>query len=179
MKKLLFYSAIFITLASGSVQGQNTFYLRVDGITGEATDPMYKDWIACTAFGNGVSNAAASVENHPPSGKPKFQDFTVTKYVDKASPKLNIACAKGTHLKDVELVCVRAAATNPGYVAYRIALTDVMVKSIQVKGEMPAFIEDIAFSFKKIKWEYTPLLPNGTLGGKVSAEWDVLMNKGN
>jgi type VI secretion system secreted protein Hcp len=179
MKNLLFCSAIFIVLASGRVQAQNSFYLKVDDIHGEATDHMYKDWIVCVAIGNGVSNTAASAENYPPLGRPKFQDFTVTKYVDKASPNLNIACAKGTHLKEVELVCVRIAAANPGYVAYRFTLNDAMVKSIQVKGEMPALIEDIAFSFKKIKWEYTPLLPNGTPGGKISAEWDVQMNKGN
>jgi hypothetical protein len=83
------------------------------------------------------------------AGKVGFHDISITKEVDKASPKLYQACASGKHLKKVTIELQKSGKT---YLTYD--LTDVLVTSVQVAGagsggSVP--LEHITLNFGKFK----------------------------
>jgi type VI secretion system secreted protein Hcp len=91
-------------------------------------------------------------------GKVKFNEFTITREVDQASPSLVLACANGTHFKEA-MLHVRKAGGSP-YLT--ITLKDVLISSYQVGGhggggELPQ--ESLSLNFTKIEFKYTPHKP--------------------
>ena len=87
------------------------------------------------------------------AGKVGVHDLSITKKVDKASPKLSLACAAGTHFKKVTITLRRAGKI---YLTYN--LTDVLISSVQVSGsgagqDVP--LESISLNFAKIAFQYT------------------------
>ena len=79
-------------------------FLKVDGVPGESADAQHKDQIDVQSWSFGAENSRG--------GKATFQEFTITKKIDQASPKFLQALAKGTHIKDVELSVRKAGARN-------------------------------------------------------------------
>ena len=147
--------------------------MKLDGIQGEVTAEGYKDWVAANSFMHGMGLPTSS-GNAPHAALPKSDDVVIVKSVDLASTGLNQRCSKGEQLRTVTLVCVRSADVHAGtFVHYRITLSDVIIKSVRVKAESAAMVEEVAFGPKKIKWEYWPLRPDGSPGPGVSAEWII------
>jgi type VI secretion system secreted protein Hcp len=70
-----------------------------------STLDKYAGFIELSSFSHGVAmqitGDISSAERT--SGKPNHQDFTITKYLDQASPKLNEACCKGDVFKRAEV----------------------------------------------------------------------------
>jgi type VI secretion system secreted protein Hcp len=81
----------------------------------------------------GMSNAgSAHAGGGAGAGKVNVQDLTFTKWVDKATPKLALACCSGQHFKDATLV-VRKAGEKP--VEYlKIKMDVVFIGSISTGG---------------------------------------------
>ncbi len=63
------------------------------------------------------------------AGKVSVHDISITKEVDKASPKLSLACANGTHIKKATITLRKAGKV---YLTY--TLTDVLISSVQFSG---------------------------------------------
>ncbi|MFL5828337.1 MAG: Hcp family type VI secretion system effector [Solirubrobacteraceae bacterium] len=86
------------------------------------------------------------------AGKVKFNEFQITRTTDKASPKLALACATGTHIKKAVLTVRKGKA----FVTY--TLTDSVISSLQSgthgRGDQP--VESLSFNYAKINIEYTP-----------------------
>jgi type VI secretion system secreted protein Hcp len=95
-------------------------------------------------------------------------DITITKFSDKASPQLFLACAKGNHIPQA-ILTVRKAAVKP--VEYlKIKLVDVMISSIQMGGggnSIPA--DAVSLDFLTATLTVYPVLASGALGTPVSA----------
>ena len=73
------------------------------------------------------SNAAGSGGG---AGKASFQDMHFTMKVDKASPKLMLACATGQHIPSLQFIVSRADAATGGTTDYYvITLSDCLVSS--------------------------------------------------
>jgi hypothetical protein len=87
------------------------------------------------------------------AGKVKFNDFQITRTTDKASPKLALACATGTHIKKAVLTVRKA---GKAFVTY--TLSDSVISSLQSgthgRGDQP--VESLSLNYTKIKIEYTP-----------------------
>lgn len=156
-------------------------YLKIDGILGESTDSDHKDWIEVLSFGAGIAqpaSAVASTAGGATSGRASFSDLSITKLVDKATPKLALACADGTHIKEITLELFRAGGScKVKYMTYK--LSNCIITSWQPdtgKGELPA--EHVAFNFGKVEWTYTQQKRNdGSTGGNIAAGWDLQTNK--
>jgi type VI secretion system secreted protein Hcp len=100
-----------------------------------------------TSIGSGSGGGA---------GKVKFNEFTIHKTTDQASPLLVKACASGMHFPKVVLF-VRKAGGHPNeYLT--ITLTDALVSSYQAGGHSGSDtpVESVTFNFTKIKFEYKP-----------------------
>jgi type VI secretion system secreted protein Hcp len=152
-------------------------YMKLGDIKGEATDTDHKDWIIIESWSWGESNAG--VVGVPTSEKANFQDLTVTKRIDKATPKLMLACASGQQVTSGTLVFTTRApgAADDTYLRYE--LKDVLVSSFQhgggaADGSLPT--ESISLNFSKIEMTYYYDDPAGGDPLPISEGWDIKSN---
>src|SRR5579859_96405 len=98
-------------------------FLKIDGVPGESTDDKHKDWIEVLSFNGGMtqpSSATASSAGGGTTERVNFHDFSVTKVLDKASPKLYEICANGKHIKSVTLELCRAGGDKLKYMEVKM-----------------------------------------------------------
>lgn len=110
-------------------------FLKIESIPGEAADSKHADWIEVQSFTHGISQpstvlglsgGAVSAE------KSVHQDFVIVKHMDRASPKLYLACTKGERLPEVKMEITRSEAGQQKYFEY--VLTDVIISSTSPQG---------------------------------------------
>jgi type VI secretion system secreted protein Hcp len=154
-------------------------FLKIDGIEGESADAKHKGEIDLHSFSWGESNAGTfSVGGGGGAGKVSMQDLHFTMHINKASPKLFLACASGEHIKKATLTCRKAGKDQQEFLKYD--LSDILIASYQTGGssggsEVP--MDQISLNFSKIEMGYKEQKADGTLGGEVKAGWDVKGNK--
>ncbi len=159
-------------------------FLEIDGVPGESTDDKHKEWIEILSFSHGVSQPGAgslSTGGARTAERADHQDFSITKTLDKASPKLMLACNNGEHVGEVILVLRRAEGEKQQFMEYK--LTDVIVSSVSVVGpageEILLPLEEVTFAYGRIEWTYTETDPvTGEPKGDIKAYWDLVANKG-
>jgi type VI secretion system secreted protein Hcp len=152
-------------------------FLKIDGIPGESTNSAHRDEIDVVSYDWAESQSGSPVGGGGGGGggKVTMQDFRFAMHVNKASPKLFLACAMGTHIRNATLT-VRRSGDNP-IEFLKWTFTDVVVASYEtgasvVLGELP--IDQISLAFAKIETEYTPI--TGAGGVVVKAGWDLRAN---
>lgn len=158
-------------------------FLKIDGIPGESTDSKHKDWIEVLHFNSGMRQPASSTKSSSGGAgaeRVDIEDFTISKLMDKASPKIYEACCKGTHIKQVTVEMCRAGGDKVKYM--EVKMEEAIVSSVTSTGGSQggdAFpTETVSFNFGKIKWTYTQQKrADGTGGGNVQAGWDLTTNK--
>ena len=157
-------------------------FLKIDGIDGESTDAKHKNEIAILSYAWGeeahMAPAGGTGGAGGGAGKIAMQDFHFSMPVNKASPKLFLACAKGEHIKDAVLTVRHPGASPTEFLKWRF--TDVLISSYHTSGDvatgaLPA--DHVSLKFSKIEVEYRPVQPDGTLGTPVKAGWDIKTNK--
>ena len=88
------------------------------------------------------------------SGRVQHQDVSITKDIDKASPKIVLECASGTHIRDVTLEIRPTGGDKREYLV--IEMTNVVIASVAPQSttgtDRPT--ESVTFSFEELKWEY-------------------------
>ena len=154
-------------------------FLKLDGIAGESRDASHKDEIDILSYTWGESQPAApSGAGGGAAGKVTMQDFHFVMRVNKASPKLFLACANGAHIKNGTLTVRRPDGGVPEFVKW--TLTDVTVASYQTASNVPAGeppLDQIGVRFAKIEVEYRSTKPDGSLDVPIKAGWDLQANK--
>jgi len=76
------------------------YFLKLDGIQGEAQDKTHKLEIEIESFSWGAVQAGtAAIGGGMGAGRVQMQDFHFVMRVNKSSPKLMLACATGDHIK--------------------------------------------------------------------------------
>lgn len=162
------------------------YLLQIDGIDGESTDDRHKGALEIDSFSWGVTQltTVGGTGGGASAGKASFQDFHFTKLIDKASPKLFLACASGQHIKNATLF-VRKASSERADDFYRVTFSDILVSSYQssgasggVEGTSSVPVDQFALNYAKIEFSYTPQKPDGTLGAPIATSWDLKLNKG-
>jgi type VI secretion system secreted protein Hcp len=157
-------------------------FIQIDGIPGESTDDAHADWIEVLSYSCGVtqpSSGSASSGGGASAERADFQDFSIVKALDKASPKLALACADGTHISEIILELCRAGGDKVKYMEYK--LSDAMVTSVRPGGSSAGGealpLEEVSFNYGKIEWTYTQQKRgDGSGGGNVAAGWDLEKN---
>jgi type VI secretion system secreted protein Hcp len=156
-------------------------FLKIDGIPGESTDDKHKDWIEILSFSQGVSQMATSSASSGgrAAARCNHADFSITKNLDKASPKLALFCCNGTHIQKVKVELCRATGDKQKYMEY--VLSDVIVSHWTPGGSAQGgeHLEQVGFNYGKIEWTYTETdHKTGKPKGDVKAHWDLIANKG-
>ena len=152
------------------------YFLKIDGIPGESQDAKHKEEIQLESWNFGEHNEGTfSVGGGGGAGKVRMDDFNFTKLVDKAGPKLFLACAQGAHIPNAILTCRKAGTEQQEYL--KVTFKDILVSSYATSGlgEESALLptEEISLNFAAIKIEYREQKPDGTLGGSTVAEFNL------
>jgi type VI secretion system secreted protein Hcp len=141
----------------------------INGLPGEST--TVPDGIDLFSFGWGIEN---SPSRHSERGRVEFNDLTITKKLDKSSPKLLLASAEGQRLPSATLTARKDGAQDP-YLT--VTLSDVLVSSYQTAGScmdggVPT--DQVSFNYTKIDWTYRQQgADGGFVGNPVRTCWDV------
>lgn len=155
------------------------YFLKIDGIDGESSDHKHKNEIELQSWSWGETNSGShGTGAGGGAGKVSMQDFHFVMTMNKATPKLMLACAGGDHIKEAKLTCRKAGKEQQEFLT--ITFNDLLISSYQTGGSGGADIvptDQISFNYTKMKMEYKEQLPNGTLGSAVTAGWNVKENK--
>jgi len=155
-------------------------FLKIDGIKGESTDDKHKDWIEVLSYTWGVAQMASATASSSGGGavqRADFQDLTIVKLMDSASPLLFLNCAEGTHIDEVVLELCRAGGNKLKYMEYK--LKDVVISSVSVGGGGGGEpTESVTFNYAEIRVTYTKQKrKGGGAGGNIPAGWSLHKNK--
>jgi type VI secretion system secreted protein Hcp len=154
-------------------------FIKFDGIEGESTDSQHAGWIEILNFdldiGQRVSSTASTAGGATVE-RADFSEFNFSKLLDRATPKLTLACAAGTHFDKILIEICRAGQSKLKFMAY--TLSNCMISSISTSsnaGEFP--IDDIAINFGRIQWCYTQQSrPGGSAIGNIATGWSLEKN---
>ncbi len=151
------------------------YYLKLDGIDGEVVDRGHENGMRISSWSFGASNPTSVGSGGMSAGKVNFQDMSVMKSVDKATPALFKVCASGKRIAKAELSVVKPSATGVGLTFMKYTLTDLTCTSF--KNSADPLTESLSFNYAKIEMSYTPMTSDGTAGKPVTASWDLKANK--
>jgi type VI secretion system secreted protein Hcp len=147
------------------------YFLKIEGIEGESTDKSHKGEIQIESWSWGETNTGSTTGGGGGAGKVQMQDFHFTMKVDKATPKLMLAVAKGEHIRSAKRTVRSSDKTAREFLI--ITMENVLVSSLQLGGSNGGVpTEQISLNFEKIKWSYTALD-----GEKIEGGWDVAGNQ--
>ncbi len=155
------------------------YFLKLDGIDGESPDSKHKGDIEIMSFSWGASQTGShSAGGGGGAGKVSVQDFHFVMGLNKASPKLFLACATGEHIKKAVLILRKAGTDQQEYL--KVTMSDLLVSSYQTGGSsgggaVPT--DQISLNFAKVEFEYKEQKPDGSLGGAIKAGYDLKANK--
>lgn len=150
------------------------YFLKIDGIEGESHDSKHKGEIEIASFAFGANNSGSfATGGGGGSGKVHMQDFHFTMPLQKASPKLMLACASGQHVAKAVLTCRKAGKDQQEYL--QVNFSDLLISSFQSGGSSSDVLptDQISFNFGKVEYVYKEQAADGTLGGTVKAGFDV------
>jgi type VI secretion system secreted protein Hcp len=155
------------------------YFLKIEGIEGESHDSKHKNEIDLESWSWGESQSGThSGGGGGGAGKVHMQDFHFVMKINKASPKLMLACATGEHIKKATLTCRKAGKEQQEFL--KIEFDDLLVSSYQTGGSGHGDIvptDQISLNYSKIHFEYKEQKPDGSLGGAVKAGYDLKANK--
>jgi type VI secretion system secreted protein Hcp len=151
------------------------YFLKIDSIPGESMDHKHKDEIQLLSFSFGESQAGTmAFGGGGGAGKVQMQDFHFMMNVNKASPKLFLACANGTHIKNAILTARKAGKDQQDYL--KVEFVDLLISQFQTNGDAHANslpVDSISFNFAEIKIEYKLQNADGTLGAGINANYSL------
>jgi len=154
-------------------------FIQIGDIKGESTDHAHKEWIEILSFNHGVSQMAQAGHSGTGGGSTQradFQDFSIVKTLDKASPKLNEACALGTIHKMIIVHLCKSTTDKTVYMEYK--MEDAIISSVSIGGGGGGeATESVTINYGKFRWNYTPVDKDGKKSGNIPSGWDLQENK--
>jgi type VI secretion system secreted protein Hcp len=153
-------------------------FAKIGDIKGESLDAKHKDEVEVLSWSWGVAQSG-SISPGPgqAQGKPKFNDFSFTHHMDKASPVLLKACATGAHIKEATITVRKAGKEQHEFLI--IKMNDVLITGVGMNnsGAAAATVEDVAMQFAKVDLEYKAQKADGTLDAGIHFKYDIKTNK--
>lgn len=144
-------------LAAAPALAATALFVDVPGIPGDATFPPAAGQIQAVSFQWNVHQQKAT--RYGTTGvcsagraRPVFDPVCVLKHIDKASPKLFLAAAQGTHFAKVTIsVFDPAQSSNPALNAYE--LSQVIISSVETKPQTgdELLVEQVCFNADEVK----------------------------
>jgi type VI secretion system secreted protein Hcp len=155
------------------------YFLKIDGIAGEADHVKHKDELGVESFSWGEYNVGypGYKGGGYGTGKAKAGDFVFSLAFTKASPRLLRACATGQHIKKAVLTAHRAGKDHTDVLTW--ALEDARVTSYEVHADATAVRprEVVQLDAQRVQIEYRGRAIGGKEAQAIIAGWDFKQNK--
>lgn len=165
------FSGVVTALAKDDASGSKSYdmFLKVDTVTGDATDSKHRNEINVDSFSWSESRSIGAP-------RPTMDGFVVTMPASSASPKLFLYGAGNTRIPRVALSVKMKGGTED---FLKWILTDAQVISWKTVANThgDGAVDQITFGFAKIETEIRQVLPDGSLGPAAKAGWDQRTNK--
>ena len=147
-------------------------FMKIDGMPGSSADANHGDWCDVRGFSHLMEYPFDMRENKG-RGEPVHGGCSVTKEIDKASPKIFEALAKKKKVKQVEIEFWRDNPSEGGSEKYfTVLLKDCRV--VRARPFMPtgkeaadamSHMEEVDFAYRQIEWTWLS-------GGQVPTTFD-------
>lgn len=157
----------------------DAIFLKLDNITGESQAKGFEKQIEIMSYSHNVAmqvtNDVSNTERT--SGRAHVGEFSLTKFVDLATPVLNEYCCSGKVIPTAVLTLCRNDNGNMlPFIVY--TLSNVIISHLSVSGGSGGKpVETLSLNFTKIKWEITAQKATGEKEGNSSSVWDMAMNQ--
>jgi type VI secretion system secreted protein Hcp len=178
MKRLLHLSAfalacLLLGVGSRALASMDLF-LRLTSATGESVDPAHAQDIELLSWQWGAANSSTTHVGGAAAGKPTFQNLSLSKFVDRSTPVLMSAVAKGTHIERA-ILYVRATGPRP-VEFYKVVCENLLVTSVQLGGHRSEdrLTEQVILNVQKIGVEYVRIDAQGLPAAPERFSWDIL-----
>jgi type VI secretion system secreted protein Hcp len=145
------------------------FFLKLDGIAGESVDDKHKDWIQIMSWSWGASQVTSVAgTGGSGAGKADLSDFSIMKFLDKASTPLFKSLTTGGHIKTGTMEAVKSGGNGKPFL--KVDFQELFVTSQQLSGSSEIPTESVSFSYNQIKVEYSTQDEKGviTVAGSVT-----------
>lgn len=156
-------------------------YLKIDGIKGESTDDIHKDWIECKSVQWEVlqpKSASSSTGGGHTAERCEHKDIVLTKIADSASPLLLQNCSSGKTIPSAKFEFLRADGKGDRIKYFEVELENILISNVApVVAEGEVLSESVSLKYSKVKWRYTQQKTGGGSGGNTSGGWDLSTNK--
>jgi type VI secretion system secreted protein Hcp len=151
-------------------------FAKLGDIKGESLDDKHKGEVEVLSWSWGVTNAVTLPGTGAGAGKAKFQDFSFTHKIDKASPVLMQACATGVHLKEATITHRKPGKGQQEFLI--IKMNDVIITALtDADSSDGGSTETVSLVFAKVDVEYKPQKADGSLDAGIHFKYDLKANK--
>lgn len=152
-------------------------FFKCTDLPGESVDKTHAGAIDILAWSWGMSQSSTTHAGPGAgAGKVNVQDISITKYVDKSSPKLQLLCCNGKHVGKALLIVRKAGESPIEYI--KITMTDIIISSVSIGGSggEDRITENVSLNFATVKFEYTPQKGDGSDDTAVTYTWKIAEN---
>ena len=145
--------------------------LVIDGLSGpDEASPVYSVQV-------GITNAAEPIGGGGASGRALFGPFAVLKPIDKVSPKLMLATAKGQHYPKATIeIFGEEGKDAPPILTWE--LSEVLVTEFRFATSAGQPCDAVSLWFSKVCSIFEGVDDSGKPTGKVEECWDLKTGKG-
>jgi type VI secretion system secreted protein Hcp len=151
------------------------FFLKLDGITGESVDDKHKDWIQILSWSWGASQVTSVAgTGGSGAGKADLSDFSIMKFLDKASTPLFKSLTTGGHIKTGSMEAVKAGGNGKPFL--KVDFQELFVTSQQLSASSEVPTESVSFSYNQIKVEYSTQDEKGVITTAGSVTFNTKTN---
>jgi type VI secretion system secreted protein Hcp len=129
-------------------------FMKYDGVDGSVQDTDHKKWILIESMSSPMTRAGGS------ASQPTFGPITITKELDKSSPKLMLTCATGIAGQGATIDFMETLESGGERRYLQYTLSDVLISSYSFHGKAeptsgdPIPTEQLSLNFEEIKIEY-------------------------
>ena len=147
-------------------------FLHIPGVDGESQDYGQAGCIEVLAWSWGSTHQGSGSG----AGASNFEDLSITKWVDTASPILLGKIATGSQFASAQLIVRKGGSKPVEY--YSLKMTNVIVTSLSAGGSVDEnrLTENISLNFAKVELTYIQLYPNGSPENPLDYGWDIAAN---
>ena len=151
-------------------------FLKVGDIKGDSIDIRHKDEIEVLSWSWGMTQTG-SKGGGGSKGRADFSDLVFSHRLDKASPKLMLACATGEHLQQATLTVRKPGGSQQEFLV--VTMSDVIVTSVLPSGSDGdhTLVEEASLQFAKVDLEYKPQKADGSLDAGIHFKFNIKANK--
>ena len=156
------------------------FMTMGDKIKGETKDAEMKakHGIDVLAWSWGMSNSGSfHMGGGGGAGKVNVQDLSFTKYIDTATPALQLACCKGDHIAECKLTCRKAGGKQEKYIEVTMKKCIVTAVSTGGSGGEDRLTENVTVNFAEVIFEYFVQDEKGVTKSAGKCAWNIEENK--